>query len=57
MTHCNQHGCTEPSAYRFTWPGKDEAGICEKHAPQLRGIARAMGMYIQLIPLEQEQHD
>ena len=49
---CNQHGCENPAAFRFTWPGRDEAGICEAHAPKLRNIAAAIGCYVQLIPLE-----
>ena len=48
---CNQKGCEEKAAYRFTWPGRDEAGICEKHSGQLRGIANAMGLHVQLIEL------
>lgn len=50
---CNQQECDENAAYRFTWPGRDEASICDKHAPQLESVASAMGMYIQLIPLEE----
>jgi hypothetical protein len=48
---CNQDGCGDDAAFRFTWPGKDEAGICKAHAPKLMGVAEAMGMYVQLIPL------
>lgn len=50
-TSCNQSGCDEPGEYRFTWPGKDEALICEQHVGQLRNIASAMGMYLQVAPL------
>lgn len=48
---CNQAGCENKAAYRFTWPGRDEAGICEQHSTKLRGVAHAMGMHVQLIPL------
>lgn len=48
---CNQAGCIEPAAFRFTWPGKDEAGICAGHEPKLRGVASLMGLYLQIIPL------
>lgn len=51
---CNQRGCNEPAGFRFTWPGRDEAGICQQHAPQLQGIANAIGLYVQLIPLDDE---
>ena len=54
LERCNQSGCTEPGAYRFTWPGQDEAAICEKHVGKLRGVASAMGLYIQVVPLAPE---
>ena len=49
---CNQNGCQEPGAYRFTWPGHDEKEICEKHVERLRSISQAMGLHLQIIPLE-----
>jgi len=49
---CNQVGCGQPAVFRFTWPGRDEAGICADHAKRLEGVAAAMGCYVQLIPLE-----
>ena len=49
---CNQGQCDEPAAYRFTWPGEDEAGICEAHAPKVRGVSEAMSLAVQLIPVE-----
>lgn len=52
---CNQVSCEEPGAYRFTWPGLDEATICEKHVAKLRGVAAAMGLYLQVVPLEKER--
>jgi hypothetical protein len=51
ITECNQKGCENPAAFRFTWPGKDEAGICAIHAVKMQGITRAMGLYVQTIPL------
>lgn len=56
-TDCNQKGCDNPGAFRFTWPGRDEATICEEHAPKLRGVASAMGLYLQLIPTTPEATD
>ncbi len=47
--------CPEPAAYRYTWPGRDEAGICEEHSGHMRGVARAMGLHLQLIPLDEEE--
>jgi hypothetical protein len=49
--------CAEKAAYRFTWPGKDESFICEKHSQKLKTVADAMGLYIQLIPLEDNQEE
>ena len=49
---CSQGCCENPSAFRYTWPGRDEAGICEKHSVQLRNVASAIGLYVQMIPLE-----
>ena len=54
---CNQTTCQNKAAYRFTWPGKDEDGICEEHVDQLLGIARAMGFPLQVIPLPKETDD
>lgn len=48
---CKQSGCSDPASHRFTWPGRDESFICEKHVGKLRGVAQAMGMHLQVIPL------
>jgi hypothetical protein len=48
---CNQQGCQNEAAFRFTWPGSDEAGICAQHAPKLDAVAQAMGLHLQVIPL------
>lgn len=48
---CNQVDCENPAAFRFTWPGRDEAGICVQHEPKLRGISFAMGLHLQIIPI------
>lgn len=49
---CNQTECDEPAAYRYTWPEKDEAGICEKHVDWLKQIVLAMELHLQIIPLD-----
>lgn len=51
MLYCNQEKCGCPARFRFTWPGRDEAGICELHAPKLKAVAEAIGMHLQLIPI------
>ena len=43
--------CPNEAAYKYTWPGQDESVICEEHVGKLRGIALAMGLYIQVRPL------
>jgi hypothetical protein len=53
---CSQNSphCLEAPAYRYTWPGQDEAFICATHAPKLRAVAKAIGYYVQMIPLEEK---
>lgn len=52
MRNCNQDGCSNEGAYRFTWPGRDEAVICEAHVGKLRAVADAMGLHLQILPIE-----
>ena len=54
LTRCNQEGCTQPAAFRFTWPGNDEKGICVIHVERAKMIAQAMGFHLQIIPIEKE---
>ena len=49
---CNQKTCDKDAVDRFTWPGEDEAGACEEHSKVLANIAEAMGLSLQLIPIE-----
>lgn len=44
--------CPNPAAFRYTWPGRDESFICEAHTPKLRAVANAMGLHLQLIPVD-----
>lgn len=53
---CNQSGCDNPPAFRFTWPGRDEACICAIHALKLRGVAGGIGLYVQLIQLTPDDY-
>ena len=46
------HQCTNLAVYRYTWPGKNEAYICEEHVGKLRAVAEAMGMYLQITPMK-----
>ena len=51
---CRQEGCKEYARVRYTWPGRDESCACDLHAAKLSGIAEAMGMHLQLIPLTED---
>jgi hypothetical protein len=44
--------CDNHATHRFTWPGSDESVICDAHLLNLLGVAEAMGMHVQVIPLE-----
>ncbi len=46
--------CKNPGKYRYTWPGRDEAVICDDHAGKLKAIADAIGLHLQFIPLSEE---
>lgn len=47
--------CNKQATFRYTWPGRDEGVTCLEHAQQLKGIANAIGLYLQLIPLSGEE--
>lgn len=49
--------CDNSAEYRYTWPGKDEALICEDHVGKLREIASAIGLHLQIIPLSEEDRE
>ena len=44
--------CPHAAAYRYTWPGRDESFICTEHVKKLTDIADAMGLPLQVIPLD-----
>ena len=51
--------CPNQAFYRYTWPGRNESFICTEHVNKLRGVASAMGLYLQVLELspdEQAQH-
>ena len=47
--------CDEPPLYRYTWPGREEAYACWKHARAIKGIADALGFNLQFVPLTPEE--
>jgi len=48
---CHQDGCEGTAAFRYTWPGRDEAGVCALHAVKVEQVAAAMNLHLQLIPI------
>lgn len=48
--------CENAAAYRYTWPGRDEAFVCEGHSHKLRAVADAMGLHLQLIKVPLGRH-
>lgn len=56
MTETKPTICGADAAYRYTWPGRNEAFICAAHSQGLRAVASAMGLPLQMIAVEPEQH-
>lgn len=44
--------CPNDAKYKFYWPGSPESYICEEHVAKLRGVAAAMGIYVEIKELE-----
>lgn len=61
MQTCKQHKkvddgkpsvqCGNPAIFRYTWPGSDESFICDDCVGTLQGVANALGLHLQIIPL------
>jgi len=47
--------CNKQAVFRYTWPGNDEEVVCLRHAQQLKDIAEAIGLHLQLVPLSGEE--
>lgn len=47
--------CPCAASYRYTWPGRDEAFICGECVKRLRGVAAAMGLPLQIVPLRPQE--
>lgn len=45
-------GCGNDAKYSFTWPGQPPSFICAFHSTHLLRVSDAMGLHIQLRPLE-----
>lgn len=40
--------CRNPGAFKYTWPGRNEAYICAEHVEKLKAVAFAIGLYLQI---------
>jgi len=47
--------CKNPGAFRYTWPSRDEAYICAQCVENLKATAKALGMYLQIRALSEEE--
>lgn len=45
--------CPQPAIVRYTWPGRDEAVVCRRHAQAIAWVARGIGLHLQMIPLSE----
>jgi hypothetical protein len=45
--------CTNRSAFRYTWPGRDESTVCQGCSHKLRNVAAAIGLALELLPYEE----
>ncbi len=45
--------CGNVASHRFTWPGNDESFICQEHVTWVRRVAKAMGLHLQVIELDE----
>lgn len=52
MQSCSQPGCGQDAAYRYTWPGREEAFACAGHAGHIKHAADAMGLTMPMRFLE-----
>ena len=47
--------CEKSVMFRYTWPGKDERFVCSDCAIRLAAIAQALGFFLQVIRLNNEE--
>lgn len=46
--------CKNTASYRYTWPARNESFICESCVGKLQAVANALGMYLQIQPIEND---
>jgi len=47
--------CGNKADFRYTWPGRCEEGACTEHSVGLIAIANALGFFLQLIPVSENE--
>lgn len=47
--------CRNTAGLRYTWPGSNEKIICIECATRLKRIASAIGLHLQVIPIDTEK--
>jgi hypothetical protein len=45
--------CGKPAKFRYTWPGNNEAVVCEDCALKVKTVANTLGFYLQMIELSE----
>ena len=53
---CQQRNCDDDATFKFTWPGRDQAAVCATCALTVRGVANAMGLHVQFLVIDGEEH-
>ncbi len=53
---CNSNDCDGIGNFRYTWPGRDEAWVCVLCSARLQGIAAAISLHVQFIPLTADDY-
>lgn len=47
--------CKNPGAFKYMWPGRNEAYICAECVLKLRAIASAIGLYVQIREVPEDE--
>jgi len=45
--------CSNPALFRYTWPGENERFGCLEHSVQIQNVAKAIGLNLQMIQVDQ----
>jgi len=53
---CSQPDCDSPAAFRYTWPGRDEARVCLMCSARVSALASWLSLHLQFIPLTADDY-